>query len=505
MRSFGDPFVEFEEVGASGTTTPCRAPKMLLGLLLSQLGHIAAPSPLGALSGRWPGLQGGVKGWADAVDCPCADRALCKPIAKARSREDVYAFHTTGNTSWQHYDWSQITTVCVFGAVDPQLLCKAHSAGARVTLGASGPPTGSWNDTNAVDAWVKAGVARVLAAKADGLNLDVEISSSDPQQLAGLTPAVKQMVDAMHGAQPGSHVTFDTPSEGETGTTQAKCGQMYGRDYPYKALAEILDFFVVMDYDSNDARDAAPSNGVQFLPHPAPKSGPYIYPTREAAAAACKKAGMPRLCKKEELKNDSRCAYGWCSDWSGLWLASAEKGCGSAGFNPVKGSHKGLAGAYCCGGSRKICPTCFYANDALPVVKNGVECYKSLGVPTSKLVLAFPWYGYDYTCNPTDTPGSACHVTGAVQTTLVKVKAQLATALSPGRIWQSNSSTPHFFYRDANSTLHRVDYDDSQSLRLKYNYAKSVGARGVGMWTASAIASDAQMVTQFWKDLKEFM
>ena len=35
--------------------------------------------------------------------------------------------------------------------------------------------------------------------------------------------------------------------------------------------------------------------------------------------------------------------------------------------------------------------------------------------------------------------------------------------------------------------LHRVDYDDSQSLRLKYQYARGAGARGTGMWTASTL------------------
>ena len=71
----------------------------------------------------------------------------------------------------------------------------------------------------------------------------------------------------------------------------------------------------------------------------------------------------------------------------------------SAGFNPFWGK----AGAYCC--SRTIappCPTCFLANAALPVVAAGVKCFGSLGIPASKLVLAFPWYGYDYTF------GSAC-------------------------------------------------------------------------------------------------
>ena len=330
----------------------------------------------------------GHAGWSGG-GCPCSEPKLCEPITKPRSQEDVYAFHTTGNTSWQHYDWSQITTVCVFGAVDPQLLCKAHSVGARVTLGSGGPPKGSWNSTAAVGGWVAAGVARVKAAKADGLNLDVEIAQDDPQQLAGLTPACKQMADAMHSAQPGSHVTFDTPSEGETGKGQSKCGDMYGRDYDYKALAEALDFFVVMDYDSNDAHDAV----VQPIAYEPAGSHPYIYTTRAQAAAACAADGDRRLCSKAELKGFERCAYGWTSDWNGYWMASAKKGCENAGFNPNGTTpHQGPAGAYCCGGDvSPVCPTCFFANAALPVVKNGVECYAKLGVPPAKLVLAFPW------------------------------------------------------------------------------------------------------------------
>lgn len=79
------------------------------------------------------------------------------------------------------------------------LLCKAHSVGARVTLGVFGPPTGYWNDSDAVGKWVAAGVARVKAAKVDGLNLDIEVGAN-AQQNAGLTVAVKRMVDVMHHA-----------------------------------------------------------------------------------------------------------------------------------------------------------------------------------------------------------------------------------------------------------------------------------------------------------------
>lgn len=106
--------------------------------------------------------------------------------------------------------------------------------GARLTLGYDGPATGKWNDSAAVTSWIDVGVKRVQGVFADGLNLDVEILQSDKKQIASLTTAVKQMVDTMHQAVPGSHISVDVPSEGETGSIQATCGDMYGRDYNYK-------------------------------------------------------------------------------------------------------------------------------------------------------------------------------------------------------------------------------------------------------------------------------
>eukprot|EP01050_Picozoa_sp_SAG11_P036333 SAG11_NODE_13770_length_640_cov_1.249538_2_plen_162_part_01 len=134
------------------------------------------------------------------------------------------------------------------------------------------------------------------------------------------------------------------------------------------------------------------------------------------------------------------------------------------------------------------CPTCFSTNAAMPVVKAGVECYRSLGVPPSKLVLAFPWYGYDYTCAARDqSPSSVCKVVKAAQLGTAEVTQKIPLAIPPGVRWQANSSTPFFHYWGVNSTLHRVDFDDSRSLRIKYRYAKEVGARGVGMWEASCV------------------
>jgi spore germination protein YaaH len=101
--------------------------------------------------------------------------------------------------------------------------------------------------------------------------------------------------------------------------------------------------------------------------------------------------------------------------------------------------------------------------------------------------------------------GGACHVASATQLGYPAVQALLAST-GATRVWQDNSSTPHFYYTDEKTgVVNRVDYDDSQSLRAKYASAKSMGCRGVGMWTASTLNyTDTATVEQFWADLRVF-
>lgn len=401
---------------------------------------------------------------------------------------------------------AQITTVCVFGTFDPELLCHAHAHGARVTFGSSGPPVAEWTDPAAVDRWVATTVAKAVNLSADGFNIDIEqylppnVSAAVP---AALTALAGKAATAMHAARPGSHVTFDVPSEGKA--QDGGCGNQYGRRYDYHGLAAALDFLVVMDYDSNDP-NAAGSTGPQlYLPRHAPD---YVFTTREAAAAACAaEPGAPPLCTVAELAGYDHCAGGWLADGEGYWMAEAKAGCGHPGFN----NFSGPAGAYCCWRRpQPPCPTCFYANAALPVVEAGVRCFGALGVPPAKLVLAFPWYGYDYECDAQPPSGYAgpCLVRTARQINYPAAAALLAShAVAPGRIWLANSSTPAFYYRpNATAPVHRVDFDDSESLRLKYGLARRLGARGVGMWHASALdyAGKPAQAAQFWADLEVF-
>lgn len=45
----------------------------------------------------------------------------------------VFVFDVGGKT-WKSYNWSMVTTVATFGKYDAELMCYAHSKGARVVL-----------------------------------------------------------------------------------------------------------------------------------------------------------------------------------------------------------------------------------------------------------------------------------------------------------------------------------------------------------------------------------
>ena len=83
----------------------------------------------------------------------------------------------------------------------------------------------------------------------------------------------------------------------------------------------------------------------------------------------------------------------------------------------------------------------------------------------------------------------------------------LARAIGGAR-WSNATSTPYFFYRSTGwdkGKIHRVDFDNPKSLAIKSAYAKGVGARGVGMWTADLLDyGDAKLVKAMWDSFKPF-
>lgn len=57
--------------------------------------------------------------------CPCSDEKLCERITKEVDKEVLV--WSTSDKVWQHYNWSVVTTVAVFGDWNNELMCFAHS------------------------------------------------------------------------------------------------------------------------------------------------------------------------------------------------------------------------------------------------------------------------------------------------------------------------------------------------------------------------------------------
>ena len=186
-----------------------------------------------------------------------------------------------------------------------------------------------------------------------------------------------------------------------------------------------------------------------------------------------------------------------------------------------------------------------FANAPLFVVNRSLHCYGQFGVDAKKLLLAFPWYGFAYTCaatqsaaaTPTEelgcnataarTVGWACPapncsgvagckphdsgsvppnhsdafvLTGATDYEEYCMQRMIDSAVE--KRWDARTETPYAYFRGAQGELNRLDYDDCRSLGLKYRLAEAAGAAGVAMWTANGVGdAKAPSAAQFWRGI----
>ncbi|XP_072853985.2 di-N-acetylchitobiase [Pogona vitticeps] len=173
--------------------------------------------------------------------CPCQDPDLCAPISGARDFE-VFVFDVGGKT-WRYYDWSQITTVVIFGKYDPELLCYAHSKGSRIVLNGD-ISLKKITDPSVRAIWIRQKIDEAKEQYMDGINIDIEqrVKKRSAKYYA-LTALVKETTEAFHKEIPGSQVTFDVAWSPEC---------IDHRCYNYSAIASSCDFLFVMSYDEQN-------------------------------------------------------------------------------------------------------------------------------------------------------------------------------------------------------------------------------------------------------------
>ncbi|XP_019735815.1 di-N-acetylchitobiase [Hippocampus comes] len=177
-----------------------------------------------------------VVNWAES--CPCERPELCQQIRDERDFE-VFVFDVGGKT-WKSYNWSVVTTVATFGKYDAELMCHAHSKGARVVLKGD-VHLADIVDQNNRTGWITEKVKLAKSQFMDGINIDIEqaVEEGSPEYLA-LTDLVKETTEAFHREIPGSQVSFDV-------AWSPKC--IDKRCYDYVTIAESCDLVFVMSYD----------------------------------------------------------------------------------------------------------------------------------------------------------------------------------------------------------------------------------------------------------------
>ncbi|XP_041465888.1 di-N-acetylchitobiase-like [Lytechinus variegatus] len=119
----------------------------------------------------------------------------------------------------------------------------------------------------------------------------------------------------------------------------------------------------------------------------------------------------------------------------------------------------------------------------------GVEDFIQIGVPSSKLVLIVPWYGYDFPCS-TIEEGDVCmykNLSVKYQKGFGDIMKLLDKSTTGGK-WSDSYESPYFDYKDIETgQTHQVWYDNATSLALRVQMAKEKQLRGVSVFHADCL------------------
>ncbi len=128
----------------------------------------------------------------------------------------------------------------MFTSFNNDLMCYAHSKGARVVINGN-YPIDDLSDADKRQEWVATKLQEVQAKFADGINIDIEGPTvNGTNQSALLTELVKETYTAFKNANSDYQVTFDV-------AWSPNC--IDGRCYQYDEIAKYTDFIVIMAYD----------------------------------------------------------------------------------------------------------------------------------------------------------------------------------------------------------------------------------------------------------------
>lgn len=117
-------------------------------------------------------------------------------------------------------------------------------------------------------------------------------------------------------------------------------------------------------------------------------------------------------------------------------------------------------------------------------------------VDASKLILAVPYYGYDWPVSAQGGTENAAS-TSAGMVNILPYAEIVQQSQNVQLQWDDTSQTPYYTYTDSSGVQRIVHFDDVRSLGIKYDFINKKNLRGVGIW---ALGYDGQN-----KDLEKLL
>lgn len=154
------------------------------------------------------------------------------------------------------------------------------------------------------------------------------------------------------------------------------------------------------------------------------------------------------------------------------------------------------------------------ANSPLYVIEEGLNFYiKNLSINPDSLVMAVPWYGYDFPCKDflNRTGNELCMIFGGSH--VQRCYGEISSIISNNSLeikFNSYSKSVYATLKEQKS-YHQIWFDDSKSLSYKFGFGKVLGLKGYGMWRADCLdykSKDPYVIKQtkqFWDDITDAM
>ena len=116
------------------------------------------------------------------------------------------------------------------------------------------------------------------------------------------------------------------------------------------------------------------------------------------------------------------------------------------------------------------------------------------------LMLAVPYYGRRWKAATTNIGAKSV---GSSYSAAVVYPNAAAAAETYGRHWDTNGSVPYYTYKSG-TNAYQCFYDDTESLGLKYDYAKSKGLGGIGIWCLTHAPESEELWTLLGDELGNY-